>query len=489
MATVAGGILFWFPMQRALARQRSQVKLEADFPDQPWRWRPEWNAGRIAADGRRAVAVTWFFALVWNAISWTAAGTAWFKHSSGEKVIWLVLLFPLVGLLVLGSAIYQTIRARKFGRPVFLPASVPGVIGGYLGGVIQVPAALRPDEDVTLALQACRTTAHGTGKDRRVQSEVLWEHEVRVVRENLPVTATGTDIPVLFHIPAGQPASDVTTRDPRTYWRLTAKAPVAGVDFAAAFEVPVFATGETAPAPPPDQPLLDGYRENPLTAESLADAGINLLSAGAGGFPVMAFTSSHIRGTQLSMSVLTLAGTAGVAALFWFGWWIPAIFVGFFDLIFGLAAWSIWMGETAVEWHPAEVVVRSRGLGGWKEQRLLRREIALVQVEKSMRSGESQYYRIVLVGHPGADPAQPTGGEPFALRKLRYQLTRARTNPSGTVAGQSPPELLAELRLQPRFRVTAAAHVPGPAFAESAARTLEQRIGIRRAGPEVPGSG
>jgi hypothetical protein len=480
LAAVAGGFLFWVPMQRALARQRSQAKLESDFPDQPWRWRPEWNAGCIASEGGRAAAVTWFVALVWNTISWTAVGAAYFKHGSGENVVWLVLLFPLVGVFVLWSAIYQSIRARKFGRPVFLPTSVPGVIGGYLGGVIQVPAALRPDEDVTLALQACRTTVHGSGKNRSVQSEVLWENEVRVVRENLPVTAAGTGIPVLFHIPAGQPASDVTTTDPRTFWRLTAKAPVAGVDFAATFEVPVFATGETAPAPTPDQPLLAGYRATPLTSESLAAAGIDLRSAGPGEFSVVVFTSRHIRGTQLAMSGLTLAGTAGVAVLFWFGWWIPAILVGFFDLIFGLAAWSIWMGETSVELLPAEVVVRSRGAAGWKEQRLLRREVAWVQVEKSMRLGESQYYRVMLVGHPGADPAQPSEGEPFALRKLRYQLSRARTNPGGTVAGQSQPELLAELRLQPRFRVTAATHVPGPAFAESVARMLEQKLLLGR---------
>ncbi len=489
LAAITGGGLFWFPMQRALARQRAQEKLESDFPDQPWRWRPEWNSGRIESGGGRAAAMMWFFALVWNLISWVAAVGAWTKIGRGDKVLWVVMLFPAIGLLVLWMAIYQTIRARKFGRPVFLPTSVPGTIGGYLGGVIQVPAVLRPDEDVRLALQACRTTVHGSGKNRSVQTEVLWEHEVRVARENLPVTGTATDIPVLFHIPSGQPSSDVQTTDPRTFWRLQARAPVAGVDFDASFEVPVFVTGETAAAPATDQPLLAAYRKTVLTAESLAAAGIAQLPAGPGGFPAVAFTTRHLLGTKLVMAFLTLGATAGVVALLRSGLWLPALFVGFFDLIFLLAAATTWTGASTVEFQPADLVVRTRGLTGWKERRLPRREVALVQVEKSMRSGESQYYRLMLVGQPGADPAQPGEGEPFAIRKLRYQLRRAREHPEKTPGGPSQSELLASLRLQPRFRVIAAAHVPGPVVAESVARMLEQRIGLRPGADEDQGSG
>jgi hypothetical protein len=478
LLAIAGGFLVLVPMRRALARQRAREQLEAEFPQQPWKWRPDWNTGRIEATGGRAALTLGFFALFWNAVSWGAVVAAWPKFGGSEKGVWVVLLFPLVGLLLIWLVVYQAIRARRFGRPVFLPTGVPGVVGGYLGGVIHVPAAVRPEGDLTLALQACRTTVRRSGKDSTVETDILWEHEVRLAREHLTAGAAGTDIPVLFHIPAGQPDSELKTTDPRTYWRLRAEAAVPGVDFAATFEVPVFATGETAPAPEPGQPLLAEYREETATPEALAAAGIDLLPAGPGGHPAFAFTSRHIRGTKYVTAGLALSATTGLLTLGYFGQWIPGLFVAFFDLILLLIAYSVWTADTVVEIQPAEVVVRTRKLRGWQEQRIPRDQIAGVRTEKSMRSGESQYFKLLLVGADGADAGMPGTREPFALRKLRFQLERARQNPGA--AAVSPADLAARLREQPRFQVTVAANLPGPALAESVARLLEEEIGIKR---------
>jgi hypothetical protein len=203
------------------------------------------------------------------------------------------------------------------------------------------------------------------------------------------------------------------------------------------------------------------------------------LPSDSGGHPAITFSSRHIRGTKFIMTGIALSATAGVTALFYFGQWIPGLFVGLFDLIFLLIAYSIWTGDTEVEVQPTEVVVRSKKLGGWKEQRLRRDQIARVSTEKSMSSGERQFFKLVLLGQTGADVTPSTGDEPFLLRKIRYQLARARTNPSSPTGGQGTAELLASLRTVPRFQVTAANNVPGPALAESVARMLEQRIGIR----------
>jgi hypothetical protein len=472
-----GGILFWFPMQRALARQRAQEKLESDHPGQPWKWRPDWNTGRIEAAGGKAAAAMWFFAIFWNAISWGSVFAAWRQIAAGEKAVWLVFLFPFVGLFLVWAALYQTIKARKFGRPVFLPTSVPGVVGGYLGGVIHIPAALRPENALSLSLQALRTTVHGTGKNRSVQTAMLWENEVRLAPESFAAGRTGSDVPVLFHIPAGQPDSDLKTSDPRTYWRLRARAAVPGVDFAADFEVPVFATGETVAPPAPDQPLLPEYRQETLTPQALAEAGIAISPAGRGGHPVWHFTTRHLLGTKLTIGVLALGFSAGVIALVLAGLWLPALFVGFFDLIFLLLAHSLWSGETEIEIGPNDVVIRTKKAGGWKEQRVPRDQIALIRQDNSMKSGEKQYYKLVLVGTAGADAVHTADGEPFALRKARYQL-RVAQKKAGTGAADETrtAELLASVRSQPRFQITAATHVPGPALAERIARTLEQQI-------------
>jgi hypothetical protein len=55
--TVGFGIAFG--ARKGAANLKHQAALQATAPDQPWRWRPEWNAGPIAtlagkhATGRR----------------------------------------------------------------------------------------------------------------------------------------------------------------------------------------------------------------------------------------------------------------------------------------------------------------------------------------------------------------------------------------------------------------------------------------------------
>ncbi|MHB8903325.1 MAG: DUF3592 domain-containing protein, partial [Thermoguttaceae bacterium] len=62
----AGGYVY-LGLARRAARRRE--RLAAQYPDQPWMWKPEWNRGAIPAGARSAMLALWAFAFFWNAIS------------------------------------------------------------------------------------------------------------------------------------------------------------------------------------------------------------------------------------------------------------------------------------------------------------------------------------------------------------------------------------------------------------------------------------
>ncbi|MES1168226.1 MAG: hypothetical protein ABUL61_03550, partial [Oleiharenicola lentus] len=277
----------------------------------------EWQVPFIESSAGAGAAGLWVFAVMWNAISFPATWII-FHDAHREKAANLILLFPAVGLLVLWGAIYQTLRWRKFGRTRFVPSTMPGAIGGYLGGVIEVPARVVPEADAKLSLKCVRRVTTGSGKHRNTNESVLWEHEESIARAKWITSAGGTRIPVLFYIPATCTATDDSDSNNEVVWRLAASAAVPGVDFATQFKVPVYATGETAPPPAPGAPLLEEYSAPALDAATLKGCGVRREG------DTFHFSASHLPGTKATTMVLQL-GILGLLVWFWGREDIPGI--------------------------------------------------------------------------------------------------------------------------------------------------------------------
>lgn len=456
-AVLTFGSLAYLRFARSAVRAAAaEAARRAQFPDQPWKWKKEWQQPVIEAKTGGTAVALWIFAVFWNGVSAPAAW-AFFtgQIKSGAGVV--VLLFPLVGLGLLWAAIYQTVRHRKYGRTRFVPSGLPGVIGGYLGGVIEVPARVVLEADARLSLKCIRRETRGSGKNRRTTENVLWEREELIAREKWVTGLGGTRIPVLFYIPAGQPDTDDRDRNNEIVWRLAASAATPGVDFATQFDVPVFATGETAAPPEAGTPMLEEYQVQKLDVAALAACGVRREG------DTFHFTSSHLPGTRFTTAVISL----GFVALF--AWFLMAGVPGpvwgitiFFALIVALFALDVWCARYELRIEATEVVVTKPRPWGTKVVRVPRAEVAAVRQEKSMSSGESQYLRLKLVGAEGADSAIPGAGESFLVRKLRHQM-EAQAKKTGR---PPPPELLEKLGRQPKFSVVFAKHIPGQARAE-----------------------
>ena len=454
----------YLKLAKRLTREgEEEAARRAQFPNQPWQWKKKWIGPAIEANAGAGAAMMWVFAVFWNAISMPGAWIV-LHDPHPKKGAYFIFLFPLVGLGLLAGAIYQTARWRKFGGARFVPSSLPGVIGGYLGGVIEVPARVIPEGEARLMLKCVRREVRGSGKNSSTTENVLWEHEERIVRDKWMTGPGGTEIPVLFYIPAECKGTDDHDRRDEIVWRLSAAAAVPGVDFAAQFDVPVFATGETAPPPESGQPLLEAYSAVPLDDAALRDCGVRREG------DTFYCSSSHLPGTKITTVVLSL-GIVGLLGWYWGRdvhgiVWAVTIFFG---LIISLFTVDVWCDGFELKIEGRDVVVTKRRPWGTKIVRVPRAEVKTVKSEKSMSSGESQYYRLSLIGEDGVDPTRPQKTEPFLVRKLRYQLEQAQKK-----GGLTPEKLkefedriAAQFNQQAKFVVPFAKHIPGQTKAEA----------------------
>ncbi|MGE9295193.1 MAG: phage holin family protein [Puniceicoccales bacterium] len=223
-------------------------KKAIEHPDEPWLLKKDWAEGRISDSNRIGFFFMAGFALIWNAISWTATIGVYQEGSDAEPVAyWVVLLFPLVGLGLIGVTIYQFLRWRKYGQSVFEMAEVPGVIGGSLGGLVLTSTDVKPAKGFQVTLVNQKEVTSGSGKNRSTHTTTIWESEQWIHEDALPDDHQRTALPIFFAIPYScEPTADLGRTDYK--WELRVKAEMPGVDYEARFSVPVYKTKDSDPS-------------------------------------------------------------------------------------------------------------------------------------------------------------------------------------------------------------------------------------------------
>jgi hypothetical protein len=147
------------------------------FPDEPWRWRADWDALRVTA------------------------------------------------------------RSRRFGTTTLELQTLPGPIGGELVAALIPSFKDRPIGGLQVTLAAVRHYYRGGGKQRRRIEEVRWRGSTTAPVE---ATTTGARAQCVIKIPGDAPETDDRNPGDEIVWTLTAEADLHGRQFRAAFVVPVF---------------------------------------------------------------------------------------------------------------------------------------------------------------------------------------------------------------------------------------------------------
>ena len=226
-------------------------------PEQPWMWNAEWVSRRISDQSRAGTSLLWGFALLWNAIASTVLIALPGEIRKGNQLAWIGFLFPLVGLVLIISAVRLTLRGLRFRSSKLILDTMPVPIGGTLRGTVEVPQALTSVSAVMIRLVGLSRRTSGS----ETADSIVCHEERELDPSMLRQTASGTVIPIEIAVPADAPATDTTGENDNVFWRLSVDAEVPGIDYTATFDVPVFKTAFSdfrphgAPAAPITAPV------------------------------------------------------------------------------------------------------------------------------------------------------------------------------------------------------------------------------------------
>ena len=243
---------------------------------------------RIRASGSiRGSAVSLWFPLLGAAFWNTLIATMWCAflcnrtgRADEEISCWFLTPFTIVGLGMIVWAVVSVMRSRAFGRSVFQMASVPGVIGGQLAGVIRTSVKIGAEHAFRARLTCVNCV---TSRDcDSILRNIVWQDEQLVQHDLLEGDASHSAIPVLFQIPYECRPTDDHDPNSLIFWRLEVTAKTPGLEDQTEFEVPVFKTPQSDPHFVVDRGLIAKYAAQEDPDRDLSEAGVVRTSSPSG---------------------------------------------------------------------------------------------------------------------------------------------------------------------------------------------------------------
>ena len=437
LSSVGFGLMFAAVWSRKKAKQAAE--LQARFPDEPWKLRTDWAAGKIKSSSVSQQLLYLVIALAFCGIGGlgTCLSLPQELHRNNSAAL-LILIFPAIGFGFLIAFVRAWWSRRCYGDSFFELAEVPAPLGGALSGMIQAGTRLKPEHGLHLKLSCVRRVVTGSGKSRSTQETVLWQDEkVYKPEAGLPEAAPGrSGIPVYFKLPTGQPQC-FKRGDVSVYWRLETKARMAGPGFAAVFDVPVFrvadAMAEVANEPDATATATHGLPDVLAGMAAAADepdptAALQMpieelrrdehsriqVTDGPGGREFY-FPAARNPGAALYTTVWAAALDGGVVLVLRFhGPVIFAVFLSLFGVILSCFAFSQWFKSSRVTINSTGVTAVNHWLVFSRTRRFDASEVARFQTKTGMTEGTKTYAAIGLITKGVASLAayQQTGQGP-----------------------------------------------------------------------------
>ncbi len=361
------------------------MDLRTAHPDQPWLWRADWAAGEIHSSPRAKAIFFVLLAIFWNFCTFSALGS--FRINLDPDRAWLM-LFPLIGIGILFTAIRALLQWRIYGESTFQLKLVPGTIGGALEGVIRCARRLPPMRPVKLHLTCINCVR---GADGKITDVPIWSDQLEVTTDGAGV------IPVAIYIPPGCRPTATEPLDNRVTWKLVVSFTANPVSYRAAFEVPIFETGETS-SRASDADELRAQRDariNAFQAPEKSRIRVALAHDGSTEIFFPAFRNPAVALAVLAFFVLWIGVTISIfkdnaPLIFKIAW-------PFMDVLIGIWVLSLLFGSTSARARNGEITIVSRLLGiPIRSRHLALSQINDIRSGSGMSAGNTVYRRIQI---------------------------------------------------------------------------------------------
>jgi hypothetical protein len=373
---------------------RDTMARAAAHPDEPWLWRDDWAAKQASDGAQRGMWSSIFFAALWNLIS-APLVVAMLRQElpRGNRLALLGLVFPVVGIALATWATRRTLQYRRFGSSTIDLERVPFPVGHRLVATVRARIETPPSDGFRVVLACINRRETGVGKDRSTTEYVLWQEEQRVLGTAVrDYRGAGTTVPVDFAIPADVRGTDESVPTNVIVWRVTVSASLPGVDYEAAFDVPVYYTADSARPEESDAPRFAAA--TPLATAPVASS-ITVTHDGDGTTIVVpAFRNP---GATMSLAVFTILWTGTI----WIQRLVGAPFI--FPAVTGLVAVVLWWAVLEMAFGSRRAVVRLDGvavthrlLGIPLRGRVAAADVAGVEMPIQMQAGSTPYYSVLV---------------------------------------------------------------------------------------------
>ena len=190
--------LAWWRFQR-LWFARSQARLH---PQEPWRWKREWEpGGKVRAERDHLPLLAWL--TLWPVL--VAAPLVLALLVAGAGGIIVLALLPCLLACVPGWFAWRRLRTRRvIGRPILQLETLPIRPGQVLRGELQVPRRLGPLTQVKMSFFCELRHGEREGKGGRERQR---ERRVTLALGNARQDATNTYLPVQFSMHEDAPGT------------------------------------------------------------------------------------------------------------------------------------------------------------------------------------------------------------------------------------------------------------------------------------------
>jgi hypothetical protein len=277
----------------------------------------------------------------------------------------------------------------------------PGILGGEVMGTILFPRGLPSAETLTVRLSCIHMKRQRSGKGTSTSEDVLWQTEQSIVQLSPTLEGVPQRAAVRFRTPYDASPTGEIDENNSVFWKLEADAAVPGVDFATAFEVPVFKTPASL-----QQITEERLRSEDVSANTPAIApddntGVAVVPSARGGTEFVLKPRGGLLSTLPAIGiVLIFAGIAVLLAYAEAPFVFPLVF-GMFALLIVFVLIFVAFGESRIVVEEGHVSIRNSLFGIMMGRRILCSSITKIGVKGEAKTGKRGYYSITFTQGDG----------------------------------------------------------------------------------------
>ncbi|QDV70054.1 hypothetical protein Poly24_37730 [Rosistilla carotiformis] len=411
----------WHEKRRQIAQASGQM----------WRLRSDWEAGEIKVSPLHRL---------WHSLPWLvllsllSLPTILLLPQEFQRGSWWAYL-GLIGPLAIAIAAVKVFTAIWHqitrGDSRIQLATVPGVIGGPVTGIIHSSRKLNMSTGVRVTLR-CDCTSKYRGEMRSsAVTETRWQDEQTILTDLKSSDANASAVPFDFVAPFDLPDS-APLDDDKVVWILTAKGLDAGSPLDITCELPVYKTADSSEDLKRPESLVTDFSDPDQSDDILLESGVRMVDEGVR-------KRWWITGQKTLSGILTLlvfAGGFNLAAFLIFhyeGPWFIGVVLGLigFPLALGFIHTMLW--RCRIETAAGMVRIRSGmiPLARWKNIPL--DDIDRLSIRQTTRVNDNAYFEVYF---------QARNRKPITVGKGIHRKHRAQQYATALwrqVIGSEPP--------------------------------------------------